>query len=83
MYAFSIFLKLYAPDEHTLQFPVNAGDEFIVSTEDEYSEKSDNKVLYMHYVRSYIPNFSTLKLMRIDPEKPAEGHRTWQTHLRR
>lgn len=62
------------------QVPIKAGHEFLVSTEDKYSEICDDKVLWFDYVRRK-HSFVHFTLMYIFVEKLAKGHCSRQAHL--
>ena len=51
---FTLAPKKATPYEFiSLQIPIKAGHEFIITTDDKYSEICDDKVLYVDYVRDF------------------------------
>jgi Pyruvate kinase, barrel domain len=53
-----MFVLPLNPSQQTdlaLKVPIKAGHEFVVSTEDKYKECCDDKVMYVDYVRGFLP----------------------------
>ena len=61
---------------------MKAGHEFIVTTDDKFAQSSDDKVLYVDYVRFLPFLLGSVSDESCLLEKLAEGHRTGQTYLR-